>query len=48
MSLGTIIVTVDNASIDSSLEILKEKYPSKIKLIENKPTLVLPEGVIWH
>jgi len=38
------IIVVDNASIDSSLEILKEKYSSKIKLIESNTNLGFAGG----
>jgi len=38
------IIVVDNASNDSSLEILKEKYSSKIKLIESNANLGFAGG----
>jgi GT2 family glycosyltransferase len=38
------IIVVDNASNDSSLEILKEKYSSKIKLIESNTNLGFAGG----
>jgi len=38
------IIVVDNASNDSSLEIIKEKYSSKIKLIESNTNLGFAGG----
>ena len=38
------VIVVDNASKDGSLEILRDKYMSKIMLIENDKNLGFAEG----